>query len=91
MFPLLGQRPPWHVRQLEAYYTTVYSHARLYPRSIFQYVLLYNRLPQWLVDKKSVQAFQTELTALAKSRAEAGQSTWREASQSCMDVVNTFH
>ena len=91
MFPLLGQRAPWHDKQLESYYNTIVSHARLYPRSIFHYVLIYNRLPQWLVDMKSVQAFQKGLNAVAKSRAEAGQSTWREAFQSCMDVVNTFH
>ena len=75
----------------KSYYNTIVSHARLYPRSIFHYVLIYNRLPQWLVDKKNVQAFQKGLNAVAKGRAEAGQSTWREAFQSCMDVVNTFH
>ena len=49
-----GQRAPWHDKQLESYYNSVCSHARLYPRSIFHYILIYNRLPQWLVDKKSV-------------------------------------
>ena len=61
MFPIREQRAPWHDKQLESYYNTVCSHARLYPRSIFHYVLIYNRLPQWLVDKKSVQAFQKGL------------------------------
>ena len=91
MFPLLGQRPPWHDKQLEAYYNTVCSDARLCPRSIVHYVLIYNRLPQWLVDKKNVQAFQKGLNAVAKISVEVGTSTWREAFQSCMDVVNTFH
>ena len=91
MFPIREQRAPWHDTQLESYYNTVCSHARLYRRSIFHYGLIYNRLPQWLVDKKSVQAFQKGLNAVAKSRADAGQSTWREAFQSCVDVVNTFH
>ena len=58
---------------------------------LLHYVLVYNRLPQGLVDKKNVQAFQKGLNAVAKSRADAGQSTWREAFQSCMDVVNAFH
>ena len=56
---------------MESYYNTACSHARLYPRSIFHYVLIYNRLPQWLVDKKSVHAIQKRLRAMARGRAEA--------------------
>jgi len=56
------------------------------------YALIYNRLPQDLVDAESVAAFQGKLTQLAKMRAQLddGQE-WRQAFQSCGDVVAFFY
>ena len=52
------------------------------------YVLIYNRLPQVLVDCETVSAFQGKLTQLAKVRAQRDEgNAWRNAFQSCADVV----
>ena len=91
MFPLCGARPPWHNKQLESYYNSVCSHPRLYPRSVFHYVLIYNRLPQWIIDEKNVKTFQQAMNAIAKCKAEVGEEGWRKSFQSCQDVVNTFY
>ena len=56
------------------------------------YILIYNRLPQDLVDAESVATFQGKLTQLAKMRAELDNSQeWRNAYQSCADVVAFFY
>ena len=39
---------------------------RLYRRSLYAYILVYNRLPQTLADSPSVSSLQTRLTHLAK-------------------------
>ena len=59
---------------------------------MYVYVLIYNRLPQDLVDAHSVATFQGKLTQLAKMRAQLddGQE-WRHAFQSCADVVAFFY
>ena len=55
------------------------------------YILIYNRLPQVLVDCESVRTFQGKLNQMAKSRAQMDDSHgWRNAFQSCADVVNNF-
>ena len=59
---------------------------------MYMYALIYNRLPQNLVDAASVKVFQTKLTQLAKMRAQLddGQE-WRQSFQSCADVRSFFY
>ena len=55
------------------------------------YVLIYNRLPQVLVDCETVSAFQGKLTQLAKVCAQRDDgNSWRSAFQSCADVVGNL-
>jgi len=81
----------WHDKTLESYFETVCAHPRLYQRSLCQYVLIYNRLAQFLVDEPSVRDFQKSRNVVAKCRAHAGERTWRDAYQNCMDVMRTLH
>ena len=81
----------WHNKHLESFFTSVCCHARLYERGLFAFVLIYNRLPQFLVDEENVSGFQTQLNTVAKCRATCGDPSWRDSFQSCMDVMNTFH
>ena len=50
----------------------------MFSRSIFQMVLVYNRLPQDVVNIDSVSGFQACLTAMAKRRCEADAVNWRQ-------------
>ena len=75
-----------HTRQLECRMAEVRGHWRLHERSLYAYVILYNRLPQKLVDLPSVADFQSELTRLARTRAYDGDATWREAYCDCAEV-----
>ena len=58
-----------HNRQILSHLEEVSSHARMYWRSLWLYVHIYNRLPQSLIDECSVQGFQTRLTRFAEMRA----------------------
>ena len=93
VFPFrTGATPGFHSRQLESFFDAVRGHRALYNNSIFVYILIYNRLPQELVDSDTVSAFQSKLTQLAKGRAQQDDTnSWREAFQSCADVVNFFY
>ena len=64
---------------------------RLFKRSLWSYVLLYNRLPQVLVDVASVKLFQSKLTALAKLRAQQNIRDWRKSFQDCDEINAMFH
>ena len=55
------------------------------------YVLMYNRLPQEIVELPSVSSFQKKLTKLAKDRADQAHANWRCAYQDCKDVVDYFY
>ena len=80
---------PGYCRVLRA---TVRGNRVLYDNSIYMYILIYNRLPQEIVDAPSVTSFQGKLTQLAKLRAGRDEGhEWRSAFQSCQDVVNFFY
>ena len=82
----------FHSMQLESFFGTVRCNRALYSNSIYMYILIYNRLPQAIVDMESVSSFQGKLTQLAKLRAERDEGhNWRSAFQSCQDVVNFFY
>jgi len=76
-----------HDRPLLSYLSDVRENNRLYERSLWQYVLLYNRIPQRIVDLPQVATFQSMLIHLTKERAKQGDPTWRGAYQDCADIL----
>ena len=69
-------RPGEHDKQLYGHILNVqFQHALLY-RSIFAMVYVYNRLPQEVVDSKTVASFQTCLTCMARKACEDGDPKW---------------
>jgi len=81
----------FHDRTLVSHWPEVREHARMYNNSLYAYILMYNRLPQEIVNSASVSKFQSELTKLAKDRAEQGHENWRCAYKDCKDVVDFFY
>jgi hypothetical protein len=65
-----GEANGFHSKQFESFFQDVRCHRQLYNNSMYVYVLIYNRLPQDLVDAHSVATFQGKLTQLAKMRAQ---------------------
>ena len=80
-----------HTRQVDPQLSSVSSRNALYFRSLYHFVLIYNRLPQELVNLDSVSSFQSQLTKFAKLRALRGMTTWRNAYENCGDVMRFFH
>ena len=94
--PVLGQgaRPTYiHTRELESFFeTAVRSGQRsLYNRSLYNYIHMYNRLPQEIVELESVSEFQRCLTKLAKGRAQRSENHWRQAYVNDADIMCFFH
>ena len=81
----------YHSKALHPFWEDVRGHKHLYERSLFEYILMYNRLPQSLIDSPSVKYFQARLTHLAKQRASRDDSNWRQAYENCGDVVDFFY
>ena len=81
----------FHNKTLVSHWSEVREHARMYNNSLYAYILMYNRLPQEIVNSPSVSKFQGELTRLAKHRADQGQENWRCAYKDCKDVVDFFY
>ena len=81
----------YHTRTLESHWSEVNSHSRLFNNSLYMYILMYNRLPQEIVDCTSVSSFQKKLTKCAKDRAEQGNTNWRCSYKDCKDVVDYFY
>ena len=57
----------------------------------YAYILMYNRLPQVIVDLPSVATFQAKLTHLSKQRAVVDAENWRLSFQSMADVADMFY
>jgi hypothetical protein len=68
-----------------------YCKRTLFDRSLYAYILMYNRLPQELVDIPTVKDFQKKLTHLAKQRAMRDQEDWRSSFQHLSDIVRMFY
>ena len=81
----------FHTSTLESHWSEVNSHTRLFNNSLYMYILMYNRLPQEIVDSTSVSCFQKKLITYAKDRAEQGNTNWRCAYKDCKDVVDYFY
>ena len=83
----MSQAPLIHNRTLHSFLGEVVSHHRLYFRSLYGYVNIYNRLSQSIVDSPSVEAFQSKLTHIARHRVVSGDLRWRQAFEDEMDVL----
>ena len=79
-----------HSKALDAKMSGVIGHWNMYFRSLWSYILIYNRLPEGLIATQSVSTFQGKLTQLVKTLAESSDPNWREAFQSCEDNVRFF-
>ena len=80
----------YHTKHLDTFSGLVVRHARIYERSLFAYIRVYNRLPQTLADSPSVESFQSRLTHLAKQRASSAHGDWRRCFQDCQELCNMF-
>ena len=78
----------YHDRTLESFLEDVVAYRDLYFRSLWHYVLVYDRLPRRVVHLDSVKEFQSLLTQVVRFRVQSGDPTWREAFQSCADVLS---
>ena len=78
-------------RCLVSHLTEVRAHSRMYNNSLYMYVLMYNRLPQTIVEIPSVSAFQAKLTSIAKDRARQEHPNWRCSYKNCKEVTDLFY
>ena len=81
----------YHDKQLQTNIEKMIAHRPLYMRSVWHYILIYNRLPQGIIDSKTVSTFQGKLTQIAKFRCQCDEPTWRDAYQSTQDVFKHLH
>ena len=91
-FPFaVGLDANYKSKALHPFTELVTYHSRLFfDRSIYSYILMYNRLPQDFVDLPSVSAFQAKLTHIARQRALNDAANWRQSFQSMADVAEMF-
>jgi len=80
-----------HSKVLDPCNEALVSNLRLYNRSLYAYVHIYNRLPQTLVDAPTVSSFQARLTHLAKQHAIHAHGDWRKSCQDCQEIVDMFY
>ena len=76
----------WHNRPLKTFDHVCTTNRRMFERSIFYMIHVYNRLPQYLIDCCSVSAFQKQLTQIAKHRCIAGDDEWASCFHSCSNL-----
>ena len=81
----------YHSKALEPFAGEVSYQSRLYERSVYAYVLVYNRLPEALINLPSVSAFQRMLTHLAKEKARQNQEDWRRSFQDMIAIDRMFY
>jgi len=89
-FAAAGLCSNYHSKALHPFTEDVNYQSRLFNRSLYAYILIYNRLPQALVDRDSVKSFQGMLTHLAKMDATMGVEQWRGSFQSLESVHEMF-
>ena len=81
----------YHTKALDPHTALVRYNDRLFNRSLYGYILMYNKLPQELVNATSVQNFQSRLTHLAKQRANIDDANWRESFRDCRAIHEMFY
>ena len=67
----------FHTNALDPQRGEVISHDRLYMRSIYAFILVYDSLPQTLADSPTIASFQARLTHLAKQKASTSEEMWK--------------
>ena len=65
-----------HTKQLYGHWCEIEAHQAIFNRSIFRMCDIYNNLPQVIVDAKSVNSFQHQLTQIVRRRCQDGQAEW---------------
>jgi hypothetical protein len=65
-----------HDKQLYGHWLEATFHHALFGKSIFKMVDVYNNLPQHVVDTKSVELFQKQLTDEARKRCRLDDASW---------------
>ena len=86
-----NQAGKFHASTLVARASEVSARRKLYNSSLYMYILMYNRLPQEVINLPSVSRFQSQLTKFAKTRAEQGDETWRSSYKNCKDAFDFFY
>ena len=81
----------FHSKTLESNFNQVRTYRGLYNTSLWSSILIYNRLPQGLIEQENVKSFQSKLTHIAKVRTPGNDPIWRQAFQSCEDVLRHCH
>ena len=76
---VFGYARPGHDKQLYGHILDVRFQLTLYKRSIFGMVDVYNALPQAVIDTKTVQEFQSELTKIARVRCRTDAANWESS------------
>ena len=67
LLPMSAHAGPWHSKQLDCRIAGVITQHNLYFRSLFGMAMVYNRLPEHIVNLPTVSAFQETLTQVAKA------------------------
>ena len=80
----------FHDKALDSKSELVNYNAKLYNRSLYAYVRMYNRLPQGLINSPTVASFQSRLTHLAKQRAIANDERWRNSFKDSMAIHEIY-
>ena len=69
----------FHAKALNNSRESIVCHRDLFNRSLFGYVDVYNRLPQYVIDCESISSFQHELTVICKRRCRQGVQSWKHS------------
>lgn len=85
------QRLRYNDRCLLSHLAEVRRHSRSYNKSLYMYVLMYNRLSHEIVDIPSVTAFQAKLTSIVKDRARQQNPNWRCSYKNCKEGTDFFY
>ena len=76
-----------HNKQLYAHWCEADKHGALFDRSIFLMVDIYNNLPQYVVDARTVSRFQSLLAQKALRQCQLGVASWAKT----FDRLNGLH
>ena len=80
----------YHNKALHPFCEDVRYQQRLFNRSLYSYILMYNRLPQVFVDLPTVRDFQSALTHQVKLQAMLNQESSRRCFQSMQAIADMF-
>ena len=67
-----------HNKALYGHWVETSHHRMLFNRSIFSMIDIYNNLPQFVVDSRTLHEFQRTLTERAKQRCRDGCAWWAD-------------